>query len=217
MMFERLTSYIAHNGFLAALHAGFHWGANQFAAFGVLKGMTLEVADIPDRYINAPIRYDCGFLDEKTLYRLAETKANGLSREFLDWALQRGDRCYGLMDGARLAAYGWYSMRPTEIMPALVLHYDPSYVYMYKGFTHPDYRGQNLRGVGMAKAAQAFTHQGKKGLISYVESHNYPSLHSCHRIGYKVFGSIWIIGYHEHYLTGRTPRCRLFDFGVAHA
>lgn len=217
MTIRRVAKYVYRSGLVPALHTGFYRGINQVAVFGVLRGMTLEIGDISDRFLNAPIRYDCGFLDEATLHRFAEDDQNALSHEFIEWAVRRGDRCYALTDGGRLAAYGWYSMQSTEIRPKLVLHFDPRYVCIYKGFTHPRYRGQRLHAVGMAKAAQAFTHQGKKGLISYVESHDYRSFHSCDRLGFKVFGSIWIVGHHGRYLTGRTRRCHHFSFGVAHA
>lgn len=193
----------------------FHRRVNRLVDYIVIKGMTLEIRDIPEGFLDARIRFDCGFLDARTLYRLAGDPENDLSDEYVDWALARGDQCYGFMDEDRLAAYGWYSTKPHAIMDNLVLHYDPDYVCMYKGYTHPDYRGQRLHGIGMAKAAEAFTQRGKKGLISYVESHDHPSLRSCERVGYRTFGTIWIVGRSGHYLSARTPRCRKFSFAVA--
>jgi len=38
-----------------------------------------------------------------------------LSQGFLDAALSKGDEGYAIMDGARLAAYGWYARTPTSV------------------------------------------------------------------------------------------------------
>jgi hypothetical protein len=217
MKTHAIGNYIAHAGLLPALRFGFFKSINKVVDFTALKGMTLQVEDIPEGFLDSDVEYDCGFLDARTLYRLSENPEHEISREFLDWALGRGDRCYGFVDGNRLAAYGWYSVLPTIIMRGLSLHFDSDYVYMYKGFTHPSFRGQRLHGIGMAKAADAYTREGKKGLISYVEAHNNPSLRSCARLGYRIFGTIWIVGRQGHYMTLRTPNCRTYEFAVGPA
>jgi hypothetical protein len=209
------ADYVTRMGILPALHVGVHKSVNQLLDFTVLKGMTLRLRDIASPYLNARIRYDCGFLDESALYRLALDWDYEISIEFLEWALERGDQCYGIVDDGKLASYGWYSQKPTSVKDGLVLQFDSDYVYMYKGFTHPDYRGQRLHGIGMAKAVEAFTRQGKKGLIAQVESHDHPMLHSCDRLGYRTFGSILIVGHGGHYYSCRSPKCRQYHFSVA--
>lgn len=117
---------------------------------------------------------------------LARTHANTheLSAAFLRRAELRGDRCYAMFDGDALASYGWYSDLPCEIeIEHLVLHFDPSYTYMYKGYTVPAYRGARLHAVGMCQALRAFTAEGRAGLISYVQSNNFASLRSAARMG----------------------------------
>ena len=95
-------------------------------------------------------------------------------------------------DGGALAAYGWYSTKPTAIDSGLVLHFDPRYVYMYKGFTHPNYRGQRLHAVGIGMALNAYLADGSKGIVSYVEAANLSSLKSCYWLGYLNMGRIFV-------------------------
>jgi hypothetical protein len=211
------ADYVARMGVLPALHVGVHKSVNQLLDFTVLKGMTLRLADIASPYLNARIRYDCGFLDESALYRLSLDWDHEMSIEFIEQALERGDQCYGIVDDGKLASYGWYAHQPTAINDDLVLSFDSDYVYMYKAFTHPDYRGQRLAGIGMAKAVEAFTRQGKKGIIAQVESHDHLTLHSCDRLGCQTFGSILILGHGGHYVTYRSPRCKQYHFEVTSA
>src|SRR5699024_6299583 len=123
---------------------------------------------------------------ESRLWQLARDPENALDASFLNEALAKGDRCYAILDGERLAAYGWYSRQPTRIdPPELLLGFDAGYVYMYKGLTRHEYRGQRLHAIGMNRALQHYLEQGAKGLVSYVESTNVDSLKSCFRLGYR--------------------------------
>ena len=77
----------------------------------------------------------------------------------------------------------------------MTLHFSPEYVYMYKGFTHPNYRGQRLHAIGMNLALQEYLDRGYRGLVSYIESNNFSSLKSAYRVGYRDFGrvAVWKI------------------------
>jgi ribosomal protein S18 acetylase RimI-like enzyme len=142
------------------------------------------------------------FLDEALLRRLGRDEENGLPSSFLDEALAEGDECFGFLDGETLAAYGWYSRRPTPIDPPdLVLDPGDRYVYMYKGFTHPAHRGKRLHAIGMTLALQHYQRRGYRGLISYVESNNFSSLNSVRRMGYEIFGSVWALRVFGMHLT----------------
>jgi len=59
-----------------------------------------------------------------------------MTEDFVAEALAKGDECFGILDGQTLAAYSWYSTKPTRIRPPdLFLRIDGHYIYMYKGFT----------------------------------------------------------------------------------
>lgn len=125
-----------------------------------------------------------------------------MSETFLRQAFAKGDECYGFLDGSVLAAYGWYSTKPTDIdAPGMVLHFDDRYIYMYKGFTHVKYRGQRLHAIGMTQTLEAYLASGYKGILSYVEWNNFSSLKSCYRMGYSDFGNVYLTRLFGHYLT----------------
>jgi hypothetical protein len=111
-----------------------------------------------------------------------------------------------------VAAFGWYSNQPTAIGGDLVLRFDPSWVYMYKGYTLPTYRGKRLHGVGMTLALRAYTGRGARGLISYVKSSNFQSLRSTEKMGFRIFGDIYVLRALGRVLTWATPGCQPYRF-----
>ena len=97
----------------------------------VLRAM--YVTAVAPTFAAVPADLTAGFLDRDTLRRLSAQAQYDLSPGFLDAALSKGDECYAIMDGARLAAYGWYARTPTGVSDNLEAHFDAAYVYMYKG------------------------------------------------------------------------------------
>ncbi len=119
--------------------------------------------------------------------------------------IRRGrDFCYAaLSNDGRLAAYGWYAIERIEGEHCggadLELPHDVA--YMYKGYTHPDFRGARLHGAGMGGALRALGAHGVTALISLVHWANYASLRSCERLGYVTLGHVvtWRVrGRHVH-------------------
>ena len=186
---ERIRKSVATIGLASTLHDLALRAANKVVVLKILKGMTAERVD--PRFVTCPGPYRPMFLDEKRLRELGRDPANGLPESFLNEALSEGDECFGFLAGETLAAYGWYSRRPTPIDPPdLVLDPGDHYIYMYKGFTHPAHRGKRLHAIGMTLALQHYQRRGYRGLISYVESNNFASLNSVKRMGYEMFGSV---------------------------
>lgn len=186
---------------------------NKLALFKILRGILLLKVD--PAFLDYPAGYTPGFLDEKQLRHFARDLQNELDDGFLAEALAKGDRCYAILDGENLAAYGWYSRLPTRINPPdMLLDFDPDYVYMYKGLTNPRYRGQRLHAIGMNRALQCYMEEGVKGIISYVESTNADSLKSCFRLGYQAFGSIYLLRLFGYSLRLYSPACRRYRFAL---
>jgi hypothetical protein len=156
----------------------------------VFQGMTLVPEDVDRSFLAEVPGYQQGFLSEAQLRAFAKVPGLELDDRFLDEALARGDRCWGLLAGTDLAAYGWYSRKPTDLTDDLRLTFDPAWVYMYKGFTAPAHRGKRLHGIGMARALMAYVAEGVKGIVSQVEANNFSSLKSTRRLGYKDVGRL---------------------------
>lgn len=184
---------------------------NKFLLFRILHGLYLRRVN-PD-YLTCPEGFDCGFLSEPQLRRYAQDPANELDSDFLDEALAKGDRCYAILSAGNMAAYCWYSLQPTRIHPPeLQIQFDTRYVYMYKGLTRPEFRGRRLYLIGMNRALNCYLRSGRKGLVCYVESHNFDSLKACLRLGYRIFGSIHVLQLLGRYGIVGSPGCRRFGF-----
>jgi hypothetical protein len=185
--------------------------ANRVVPFKVLKGVRIETVD--PAFLECDPRYRGLFLDEPLLRQFSADPKNELPEKFLDDALEKGDECYAFVAGSDLAAYGWYSRKPTSLdLPGLELSFSDRYVYMYKGFTAHSHRGQRLHAVGMTRALQAYLGRGYRGIVSYVEWNNFSSLKSCYRMGYCDFGNIVVAGAGGHYAIRHGAGCRQYGF-----
>lgn len=107
--------------------------------------------------------------------------------------VERGESlCFAALDGEKLAAYGWYALyraQPRHCF-GVGLELPDDVAYMFKGFTHPTYRGRRLHAAAMALALSELVHRGVRALISTVEWTNEASLRSCDRLGYQRLGRI---------------------------
>ncbi len=192
-----------------------HRAVNKLVPFQILRGMTVEVGDVSRDMFDAG---DCQtrFATRDELLAAAaddEVKAE-MTPAFIEAALARGDECYGVFDGDCLVSFGWYSSQPTEVSPTLVLHFDPRWRYMYKGYTRVSHRGKRLHGIGMSLALRAYAERGFSGLISYVASNNFRSLRSTERMGYRGFGDVYVARWLGRDLSWASPGCANYGFRV---
>src|SRR3954468_5637365 len=125
---------------------------------------TLQCAIIDkgsDRAMQLPDRFRFVKLEAQDLFKYAKTPEYEIASDFLIQALEKGDECYAILDGDVLASYGWYSRNPTLTNSSdLILHFDRSYIYMYKAFTLERYRGQRLHAVGVTRCLSLFQSLG---------------------------------------------------------
>jgi hypothetical protein len=189
---------------------------NKLVPIRIFKGMTAVLDDV-DRTL-----FDTGgfavriaSFDELRAAAAQPAWATEMSLSFLDGAAARGDECVGIFDGDALVSIGWYARKPTPVSESLVLHFDPAWIYMYKGFTLKSHRGKRLHGIGMTFALAHYARAGARGLISYVEFNNLMSLRSVERMGYKIFGDIYVaqVGGRDRCLS--TPGCRPYQFRLS--
>ena len=215
-MLETLHRMFARHGLARALYAlGLKW-INSAFVLRILRGVYVVAPDAS--FIEHPDAYEAEFLSTQKLREYAQQPNTQISDAFLDKALARGDQCYAIRDGETLAAYGWYSSGRTPVgIGDLVLTFDPRYVYMYKGFTDTRYRGQRLHAIGMTRALRHYRNSGYRGIVSYVEAQNFDSLKSCFRMGYSVFGSIYVIRVFGKYFAFSSAGCWRFEFRLRHA
>ncbi len=175
--------------------------------------MTLTLDSVDPLYLKPHQKYPGEIVADNAITTLISPESD-ISSEFIESAMQRGDWACAFWDGQRLASTGWYSNGLVPIDKHFSIRFSNDSTYMYKGFTHPDYRGERLHANGMACALAAGAKAGKFGLISYVEGDNFASLRSCKRLGYRIFGSYWLFGIFGHHFAFKSPACRRFDVDV---
>jgi RimJ/RimL family protein N-acetyltransferase len=116
-----------------------------------------------------------------------------LTESFLERAEQRGDYCYAIFDQADLVSFGWYATATAHLFDRC-LTFNPNFVYMYHGYTRPDYRGERLHALGLAEAMMAFQVQEKRAIVSTINITNYPVRKSIERLGFRYSGYIMQFG-----------------------
>lgn len=184
-----------------------------FVPFRILRGMAVEKPNLA--FLSCPRPYRPGFVPPARLVELAGDPASELAPRFVSQALLAGDECYAICDGGKLVSYGWHSLHATPLgPPELVVHFSPGYVYRYKGFTAAGYRGRRLHAIGMTRALVHYRTKGYRGLICYVESTNFDSMKSCARMGYEVFGSVYLLRIFGRTFAFSTPGCKRFGFRI---
>jgi hypothetical protein len=210
------TNEVAKNfGRRAALHDLQHRLVNRLVPFQVLKGMTAVADEIDRSLLDAgPLQTRFATRDELLAATSNPELAEEMSVGFIDQALRRGDECFGIFDGDKLVSVGWYSNQPTQLSDNLTLCFDRAWMYMYKGYTLKSHRGKRLHGIGMSKALVAYAKRGARGLISYVRSTNFQSLRSTEKMGYRIFGDIYIAEAIGRPIIYATPGCAAYDFRV---
>jgi hypothetical protein len=188
MGLKTLPQFVKRHGLRASVVHGAYATAERAVGFKALKGMTLRIDDIDPKYLEEVPPFSCHRSSAEEFARLA-----GAAELAPDWfyegAAARGDWCYYVRDGETIASYGWYSTQMVPVVADTWISFGPDFVYMYKGFTRPEYRGHHLHAYGMAHAAAAAVADHYDGLISYVEAHNEGSLRSVARLGYRTFGT----------------------------
>jgi hypothetical protein len=208
--FTTFRRNIRNHGLLAATYDIVIRSINQFVYMKTLQCVVIEQVDPKSMTLPPHLHY--ARIEGSRLALLGRVKENELPDEFVQAALDAGDECHAIMDGNTLASYGWYSKAPTVVDGDLLLHFDPQYVYMYKGFTSKSYRGQRLHAIGMMCALNEYRNQGFKGLVAYVESNNFDSLKSCYRMGYKTCGRIRVLKLAGRYFVQADRGCS--DYGL---
>jgi len=183
---------------------------NRVAFCRILKAVAITRPD--PAYAVTDSRYCARFLAPAELAAFSRDAWADLPPELLAQYLERGDECFGILHGDVLASYGWYSRAPDCIRPEVLLHFDPRSVYMHRGFTHPDYRGQRLHAIGMTLALQTYRERGFQGLVSHVEATNRDSLKSVYRMGYQDCGTLYVVGVRGRHLVHVSAGARAWGF-----
>ncbi|RMF60142.1 MAG: GNAT family acetyltransferase [Calditrichaeota bacterium] len=214
MDFDQIKRTYKNFGVGAVAYNFFYSAINKVTFFKVLVGMTLHPDDVAPQFFEIPPPFNGKILSQEELEMFSQDPENDLSQSFLQYALSKGDQCFGILDNGKLAAYGWYSNKPTRFNDTLDLHFDGSFMYMYRGWTVKAYRGKRLHAIGMANALNHYYQAGYRGLISYVEANNFSSLRSVYRMGYRPFGKIYVVKILNKHFLFYSGKCNEYGFSL---
>ena len=183
---------------------------NTFTFFKVYEVMLFE-HPLP-QWTMLDSRQQSRFLDLQEVLECCREKDLDLNEAFVHYAFHKGDQCYAVFDGQRLASYGWYSTRPTKIGACLQLSFAPGYAYVYHGYTRPEYRGRRVQAVRATLALIEQQRQGAKGVLSYIEADNFSAIRAAKRFNTRRIGRVIVIKLFGAYRIFHTRTCS--DFGV---
>ncbi len=194
--YQRWTTMRAEHGGIA----GWQWLADRIGArlmnLGVSEVVWLELGDI--KLSGAPpAGFEFRFLTPSEIAAFVGAE-NELSDEHVARAAAGRDLCFAALQNDRLAGYGWYALGSIEAVHCdnTALSFPNDVAYMYKGFTHPDFRGLRLHGFAMRLALEALAaERGVTRLVSTVGWLNFASLKSCDRLGYRRLGRMTKFGW----------------------
>lgn len=150
--------------------------------------LTLEVDETRNRTVDSSLQRR--FLTADEVRRYAADPMNGLSPDFADRIEGGFDMCFGAVHGDRLANYGWYAFGTVEPEHAagVCLGLPTHVAYVYKVFTHPDFRGRGLNGDSLSEAATVLRTQGVDVILAMIYWSNRALFRSFERLGFRKRG-----------------------------
>lgn len=182
-------------GTMAMLQHGINTIGGRLFGFEALTLVWLPVDEMKIA-LDLPDDTQMRFLTPAEVELFAQDPANDFAESHVEKAQAGTDLCFAALIDGRLASYGWYTLgRAFAIGDHDLLMRGPSNAaYMHSGFTHPDFRGRRLHGIGMGRALKALSERGVNALLSDVNWANHASLKSCARLGYRMLGNLYSFG-----------------------
>jgi len=146
----------------------------------------------------ASAAFDVRVLDRSDLARYSQESAYGISPRFLDGIAARDDLCVAAFSGSELVSYRFFAAQPTDIDAHLRFHFPPGWIYAYKAFTHPSWRGRRLhRELFLRSMSEVEPWQrGSReplGFVTLVLSDNESSAKALARVGFGPFTSFTVL------------------------
>ena len=146
-----------------------------------------KMADDPKYPSELPgITYRAVEIDE--LYEASADPEMGLSQEFVEAAIERGDPAFGAFDGPLLVSFVWRSETAAPHDHGIWVRVKSPYCYAYKSFTRRSHRGQRISpGVHLC-SDKGMVKRGYTYRAGFVEISNWASLAMGKRMGSRYIG-----------------------------
>jgi GNAT superfamily N-acetyltransferase len=143
-----------------------------------------------------PLELEYRFLNDKDVRAAAVDPSHELGASIAQRLQSGRDFCFAAYHGDRLANYSWFALDAIEPEHSFGagLKLPPDTVYLYKAYTMPDYRGRQIHGAALSRAAEHFRQRGLTQMIAIVDFANWASLRSHTKLGFRPAGRLFWIG-----------------------
>ena len=134
-------------------------------------------------------------LDRSDLARYSRDARYEISARFLDGIAARDDLCVAAFSGQELVSYRFFAAQPTDIDAHLRFHFPPGWIYAYKAFTHPAWRGRRLHREVFLRSLPEVSRWLREplGFVTLVLSDNESSAKALARVGFEPFTSFSVL------------------------
>jgi hypothetical protein len=196
-MFKAALHVIQRHGVLAAMKLASYRLLQRVMLIDVTHFMLQNLADVPQVHQRSDV--DCRFLSAVEVHEFALDPANDLPSNMLDRLEYGHDLCFGGIVDGRLACYCWFAFDSIEAEhnsssgnphSGIAVSFPDEYVFRYKGFTHPDFRGQQLYSLIAQESAAALRQRRVSFVLSTAEWTNFSALRSSYRSGFHYLGLV---------------------------
>lgn len=161
---------------------------------GVLKAYIFEFDfENPGPPTNSLINLSFKIATEKDIMNLDEELYDYYpnAKKYSQERLKKGDRCILALHNGKIVGYLWTMADSTmEVAQSKYIKISENRTYSYKGFVLKEYRGMRIHGEMYAYLIGLLKKDGKRYVISTVDTDNKPSLKTKRGGGYKMVGSI---------------------------
>lgn len=142
--------------------------------------------------------FEVRVLDRPDLARYSREALYEISARFLDGIAARDDLCVAAFSGRDLVSYRFFALQATDIDAHLRFHFPQGWIYAYKAFTHPAWRGRRLHREVFLRSLPLVSRwlpasQAPRGFVTLVLSDNESSAKALARAGFEPFTSfsVW--------------------------
>lgn len=137
-------------------------------------------------------------LERSELERYRGDAQHDISARFLDDLTSRDDLCFAAFAGGKLVSYSFFALTPTAIDSHLRFRFPARWIYAYKAFTQPSWRGKRLQQEVFLRAVPEvgrWVHglRDPLGFVTLVVGDNKASLRAFARLGFVPYDSIPVL------------------------
>jgi GNAT superfamily N-acetyltransferase len=161
----------------------------RLARVDVYRCLTLA-GPTPPGLVDVPVKgFAIRVVDRSALAAYSRDARQEISLQFLAGLAGRDDLCFGAFEGEELASYCFFATESTAIDLYLRFCYPLGWIYVYKAFTRPEWRGRGLLRAILRDAART-EHwprlpQEPLGFVTLALTRNRASLEAFGKAGFR--------------------------------